>query len=280
MAGRLHGDLGVHQAGGANDLLHLPAPGLLQLIGTRGGGDIDQLVHPGLELFETEGPVVQGRRQAKAVIDQGLFAGAVSPVHPLELGDGDVGFVDDHQGFPGQVVEQGRGRLPLGAAGEVAGIILDAVAKPQLLHHFQVETGALSQALGLQQFPLLLEPGEALAQLRLDGGRGLAAHQVGGDVMGGRVDRDFFEAAQGLAPQGVDLLDALHRVAPEFDADGQGLFVGRKDLHPVAPHPKSPPVKIDVISLVEDLHQLGQDLPAVHGRALFQVEEHAVVGLR
>ena len=97
--------------------------------------------------------------------------------------------------------------------------------------------------------------------------------------MGGGVDGDAFELPQGLAPQGVDLPDGLHRVAPKIHPDGPVLFVGREDLHPVAPHPKSAPVEIDVIALVQNFHQLAQDLPAVLLHALLQVEEHAVVGL-
>ena len=97
--------------------------------------------------------------------------------------------------------------------------------------------------------------------------------------MGGGVDRHAFELPQRLAPQGVDLPDGLHRVAPKLHPDGPVLFVGREDLHPVAPHPEGAPMKIDVVALVQNLHQLAQHLPAVLHHALLQVEEHAVVGL-
>ena len=209
-----------------------------------------------LEFLKAQGAVVQGRGQAEAIVHQGLLAGPVAPKHPPELGDGDVGLVDDHQGLPGQVIQEGRGGLPRGPAREVPGIVLDAVAVAQLLHHLQVEAGALLQALGLQEFALLPEPVQPLVQLRLDGGHGLAAHQVRGDVVGGGVDHHPFELPQRLAPQGVDLPDGLHRVAPKLHPDGPVLFVGREDLHPVAPHPKGAPVKIDVVALVQNLHQL------------------------
>ena len=64
----------VHQAGGADDLLHEHAAALLQLVVGRGGRDVDRLVDAGLELLEVERPVVQGRRQAEAVVDQGFLA--------------------------------------------------------------------------------------------------------------------------------------------------------------------------------------------------------------
>ena len=212
--------------------------------------------HPGLEFLKAQGAVVQGRGQAEAIVHQGLLPGPVAPEHPPELGDGDVGLVDDHQGLPGQVIQEGRGGLPRGPAREVPGIVLDAVAVAQLLHHLQVEAGALLQALGLQQFAVFPEPVQPRAQLRLDGGHGLAAHQVRGDVVGGGVDRHAFELPQRLAPEGVDLPDGLHRVAPKLHPDGPVLFVGREDLHPVAPHPEGAPVKIDVVALVQNLHQL------------------------
>ena len=207
-------------------------------------------MHPGLELLEAQRPVVQGRGQAEAVVHQGAFPGLVPPVHALDLGHGDVGFVDDHQGFARQVIQQGRGGLARSPAGEVAGVVLDAVAEAQLLHHLQVEAGALVQALGLQELVMFPEPAHPFVQLGLDGGHGPAPRQVGGDVVGGGVDGDLFELAPGLAAQRVDLPDGLHRVAPEIDADGPVLFIGREDLHPVAPHPKSAPVEIDVVALV------------------------------
>ena len=102
---------------------------------------------------------------------------------------------------------------------------------------------------------------QALLQFRLNGGHGPAPGQVGGDVMAGGKDRDLCEFPQGRAPQRIDLPDGLHRVAPKLDADGPVLFVGRKDLHPVAPHPKGAPVEIDVVALVQNFHQLGSGPP-------------------
>ena len=155
VGGGLDRDPGVHETGGAHDLLHDPAFGLLHFVGAGGGGDIDELPHPGLEFLKAQGAVVQGRGQAEAIVHQGLLAGPVAPEHPPELGNGDVGLVDDHQGLPGQVIQEGRGGLPRGPARQVPGIVLDAVAVAQLLHHLQVEAGALLQALGLDQFAVV-----------------------------------------------------------------------------------------------------------------------------
>ena len=77
---RPHFDLGIDQAGGADDLLdHLP--GVLQLVGAGRGRDEDGLRRQALELVEAQRPVVERRRQAEAVFDQVLLAGAVATVH-------------------------------------------------------------------------------------------------------------------------------------------------------------------------------------------------------
>ena len=75
--GRLDDDLGVDQPGRPHDLLdHLG--GLLDLVGRRRGRQEDALVDPLVELVEAQRPVVRRRRQAEAVLDEGLLAGAVA----------------------------------------------------------------------------------------------------------------------------------------------------------------------------------------------------------
>ena len=85
--------------------------GLVQFVVGRGGRDIDGLQALRLELLEGQRPVVQGRGQAEAIVDQGLLARAVAAVHGADLGDGDVALVDEEQGILGKVVEQGGRRL-------------------------------------------------------------------------------------------------------------------------------------------------------------------------
>ncbi len=63
-----------------------------------------------LALLELERAVVERAREAKAVLDERLLAGAVAAVHRLELGDGLVRLVDDAQEVLREVVEQRRRR--------------------------------------------------------------------------------------------------------------------------------------------------------------------------
>jgi len=102
----------VDEAGGPNDLLDHDAtrePELL-LPGRRGHEQ-----DPGHELHEfidPQRPVIEGRRQPEAVIDERLLAGAVSLEHPGDLWERLVRLVDDAEVVIGEVVEQARGRSP------------------------------------------------------------------------------------------------------------------------------------------------------------------------
>ena len=138
------------------------------LVGTGGGGYEDGLGRHPLELVEAQGPVVERRGQAEAVLHQGLLAGAVSPVHAPELRDRHVTLVDDEQRVRRQVVEEAGRRLARPAPGEKARVVLDALAVSELLHHLDVETGALLEALGLQEAAARAERFEAVHELELD----------------------------------------------------------------------------------------------------------------
>jgi hypothetical protein len=71
-------------------------------------------------------------------------------VHAAHLRHGLMAFVDDQQRIVGEVIEQCRWRLAGGAAGEMPGVVLDAVAVADLLHHLEIEHGPLMQALRLE----------------------------------------------------------------------------------------------------------------------------------
>ena len=79
------------------------------------------------------------------------LARAVAAVHAAELRDRDVALVDDQQRVLGQVVDQRRRRLARLAAGEVARVVLDALAEADALHHLEVEARALLEPLRLDQ---------------------------------------------------------------------------------------------------------------------------------
>ena len=129
---RPHFDWRIDQARGPNDLLDHHARRLGQLVRPRRGRDVDHLIHAVLEFFERQRTVVERAGQAESVLDQRFLARAVAVIHAVQLRNGLVRFVDEHQGVVRQVIEQRRRRLARQASGEMARIILDAVAVADL----------------------------------------------------------------------------------------------------------------------------------------------------
>ena len=84
---------------------------------------------------------------------------------PPICGTRDVALVGEDDGVVGDVLEEGRRRLAGLAAGQVARVVLDAVAGAGGLEHLEVEVGALLEALGLEQLALRDELVEARPEL-------------------------------------------------------------------------------------------------------------------
>ena len=274
--GRADLQLRVEQAGGAHHLLHHLA-GVLRLVGTRRRRDEDGLGADRLPLLELHGAVVQRRGEPEAVLHQGLLAGAVALVHAPHLGNADVALVDEEQGVVGQVVEEGGRRLAGVAPGEVAGVVLDAVAVAQLQHHLDVVEGALLQALGLHQAVMLAQPLEALDQLRLDGIDGAEDGLPGRDVVGLGVDRHPRHLAPHLAGQGVEEADGVDLVIEELDAHRLLVGVRRVDIDDVAAHPVGAAPEVHVVAGVLQLRQAAQEPALVDQLAAGEVQAHLQV---
>jgi len=75
----------VKQTGRTNKLLDHHSTGTEQFRFTRGGADADNLRDHLLELLESERPVIERRREPESMLDQNIFTGTVSPVHPPYL---------------------------------------------------------------------------------------------------------------------------------------------------------------------------------------------------
>ncbi len=69
-----------------------------------------------------------------------------------------------------EIVEQRRRRIAGFATGEMARVVLDAVAEPHLLHHLEVVERALLEALLLEEASFFVEEIEPLAELFADRG--------------------------------------------------------------------------------------------------------------
>ena len=225
-------DLGVDETGRAHDLLG-DAGGRPELVGAGRGRHVDDLLDLLHELLEPQRPVVHRARQAEPELDERLLARHVALVHPVDLRHRDVRLVDHAEPVVGEVVEQRVRRLTRCAAVDVARVVLDARAEPDLAEHLEVVVRAHPQALGLEELALALEQREPLVELLLDRDDGPLHPLVRGDVVRRREHRDLGEVSEHLAGERVEPRDPLDRVAPPLDPD-RGLLVRRDDLEGVA----------------------------------------------
>ena len=184
-------------------------------------GDVDDLMDAGVGLFEFEGAIVKGGGESKAKFNEGVFAGAVSVVHGVELGKRLVGFVDEEEEVFGEVVEEAGGRISGGAFAEVAGVVFNAFAKADLFEHFEIVEGALLDALFFNEAIFCFKKGDPLVELLADGVDGCEADAFGCHVVGAGVDGDLFESGADSSCEGIDFTDAFDFIAEKFDSVGE-----------------------------------------------------------
>ena len=271
--------LRIHQARRANHLFHYDAPRLRQLVRPRRRRDVDHLIHAVFELFEGQRPIVQRRGHSKTVVHQRLLARAVAVEHSAHLPHGLVRFIDEHQKIVRDVVQQCWGRFSRQPAAQVAGIVFDAVAVADGAHHLDVKHGALDDALGFDEFPLLLQLLFPPPQLFLDGDDGTVALFLRHDVVRLRENRhlgQIFLPRVHFARERIDLPDGIDLLAPHLEPESF-VLIGGVDLNHVAAHAKCSAPQI-FRSLVLNVHQ-----PAEQGLPrsllpLLQGNEHSVIG--
>ena len=165
-----------------------------------------------------------------------------------------MALVDDEEEVLREKVDEAEGPLALLAPGKVARVILDAGAEAHLLHEVEVVFGPHLDALRLDELVLFFEHLDALGEFRadaFDGGRQLVAT---GDERTRRIELEHVHRLAAFARHGVERTDALHLVAPEFDAH-RALHVRGEDVHHLAPHAETPALEADVVPFVEALHK-------------------------
>ena len=164
-------------------------------------------------------------------------------IHALQLRNRLVAFVDEHQRVMRQIIEQRGRRLARQASGEMARIILDAVAIADLADHLQVEHGALPQALRLDPLALLFEFAFPPVQLVL---RCCAAPGRASPASSHSASSDRWAAAgksASLGPSADRSAQRLDLIAPQLDAVG-GVVVSRENFDYVAAHSKRPALEV------------------------------------
>ena len=222
-------------------------------------------------------PVIQSGRQPEAEIHQRRFPGTVSLEHAADLRNTDMGLVGEQHKVIRKIVEQGGRGISLLAAIQMPGIVLDAGAVAQFLHHFQIKLRALLQALRLNQLVLGLEQAQPLPKLVPDVGHGPLQVIPVRYVMACRVDDGFPDIPQDFTCQRVDLPDGFNLVSEKFQTQGAFVLIRRNHFQHVAPNPERSPVKIHIIALVLNIHKLGDD--RVHADTLADLNRNDQTGI-
>ena len=160
----------------------------------------------------------------------------------------------------------------------MAGVVFDAVAEADGLDHLEVEAGALVDALGLDEAAFLFELGFPVGELGEDVVDGLVFAVGRDDVVGLGVDGEAGVLLLDGAEERVDLGERFDLVAEELDAEGV-FVVGGVDLDDVAADAEGAAAEVDVVALVEDFDEAAGDVLPLDLLALFEEQQHAVVGL-
>src|SRR5687768_616781 len=263
-------DLRVEQTRGANDLLDDDALAQLQLELSRCRTDHDGPRRQREELVEHERAVVQRARQPEPVVDERQLARSVAVVHAAHLRQRDVRLVDDDEEVFREVVEQARRSLAGEAAREMARVVLDARARPDLHHHLDVEVRARLESLRLEELAFPAQHIQTLDELLPYGADRPLERGARGDEVFGRIDRSALEGGDRLAGQRMDLRDALDLVAPELDANAL-LLVGRENLDGVTPNAERATIEADVVAVVLNADERAQDLVPRDGLPLLEI---------
>ena len=252
-------DLRIQKARRPDDLLRDLA-GAELLVFSRCGGDVDPLVNPFFKFIKFQRTVVKSGRKPEAKVHQACLAGPVPVVHGVYLRQGDVAFVHKQNKVLREVVQQRHRRAAGGTVRDYAGVVLNAGAVPDLLHHFNVVLGSLPDALGLDQFSVF---GEMLHLLiaflpdPLDGGCHLF---LCGDVMACRIDHRVGKRAETRTRERLDQGDPVDLIPEEFNPDGFVIPVRWEDLQGISANPEVIALKRHVVTLIARLHQLLKDV--------------------
>ena len=201
----------------------------------------------------------------------------VAAVHAPHLRQGDVRLVHKQQKILWEIVQQRVGTAAGRAAGEHAGVVLDALAETDFGQHLHVVVGALHDALRLDQLIVCFKVGHPLLHLVADLDKRLLHLLPRHNVVGRRVDGFVGDNVLDLPCDDVDLGDSVDLVAEKLNPHGGVARIGGKNLHHVAAHPELVAGEVDVVALILQLHQLFGQLVPLLAHAGAQRDDHVAV---
>lgn len=178
----------------------------------------------------------------------------------MNLGNGYVALVDDHEEVLGKIVQETVGFGALGSAIEIAGVVLDARAIAEFFDHLHVVGDALLQSVSLGLFASFAEGKGLLYKVVLNMTDGIGHLVFGGNEEVGGEEGCLLKVGEGVGRGGVDGFNALDLVAKEGEAEGV-IFVGHKDIYGVSLDTKAASVELhlvaDILRILKLAHEGG-----------------------
>ena len=95
--------------------------------------------------------------------------------------------------------------------------------------------------------------------------------------MGGRVNRHMVDDTLQLAGQRMDFADTVYLIPKKLHADNSFAGAAGENLHHVSPDPEFVADKIDVVALILQLDQLGEQIVPLFSHTRPQRNHHAAV---
>ena len=156
-------------------------------------------------------------------------------------------------------------------------VVLDPLAEPQLVEHFQVETGTLFNPLQLDQLIVLLKKFHTLAQFGLDGFDGAQRGAAGGHIMAGGIDGIARDFSQGAASERIEQRHAFDFVVEQRYAHGGFRAFRRKNIQHVSPHPERATRKFEFVAFILHFCQALNGFALGNFFVFAQMQDHAVI---
>ena len=129
-------------------------------------------------------------------------------------------------------------------------VILNPAAKADFPQHFQIVTGSLLEALRVELEIFRAKFPKAVVQFGANAGDSPLKVVLSRRIVGARKDARPPNPPQNRTAQRIDLGQRFDLIAEILDANGRRRFVGREDIHDIAPHPERAAVKIHVVPRV------------------------------
>jgi hypothetical protein len=152
------------------------------------------------------------------------------------------------------------------------------MAEADRLDHLEVEAGALVDSLRLNEAALFFELSLPVGEFGEDVIDGCVLALRKNNVMALWINGQARILLLDGAEQRIDLRERIDLVPEELNAK-RVLVVCRIDLDHIPAHSKCSTAEVDVVAFVEDLDEAAGDIFTLNLLALFEQQQHAIVGL-